>query len=366
MKASEVKSTLGKIQAGKVNQALRDVRWLGSAHRELSNRLENGEVVESSCRIHSLFGPSTDFTGKVNGEIDKVFESFPVLTAGNYKAAISALETLGADLEKQIPIDDKRKSLEVLQVEAKERANRQEKDKQATAIKDAVEEKGRVLFESKKPSWAKAVIVAYQEFDNCDSMTDYFATKSGPAFLIGWSPHTKDVFSEMRRAAGACDLQEVHHLAVAPDVNSNGCKKTSDNAKWWHPADEHREKYSMGAGYYLKASHRYDTGWKVEKERLSGRMSSIYGVCGRDDGYRIPENSRAGSGTSPSDVEVDGAAVSENKEKGGLEIRFPEKPARDVLDTLKAHGWRWSRFNHCWYMKKSDQALAFANQLTAK
>jgi hypothetical protein len=28
---------------------------------------------------------------------------------------------------------------------------------------------------------------------------------------------------------------------------------------------EHREKYSMGAGYYLKASGRYSSGWKVVK-----------------------------------------------------------------------------------------------------
>jgi Large polyvalent protein associated domain 29 len=53
-----------------------------------------------------------------------------------------------------------------------------------------------------------------------------------------------------------------------------------------------------------------------------------------------------------------GVTVTENKAKGGLEIRFPSKPSAAVLETLKGQGWRWSRFAGCWWHKADYAARA--------
>jgi len=143
---------------------------------------------------------------------------------------------------------------------------------------------GRAFIESKRPAWAKAVIVGIEEIDQSDIITDYFATKDGRTILLAWSTHTKDLFSEMRKAA--VNAPETEHLATPPNIDSNGHKRTEDNKKWWTPADEHREKYSMGAGYYLKAGHRYSTGWKVEKWPLSDWYMNRIALAE----YQIPEN----------------------------------------------------------------------------
>ena len=37
---------------------------------------------------------------------------------------------------------------------------------------------------------------------------------------------------------------------------------------------EHREKYSMGAGYYLKGSGRYSSGWRVRKTSWTKDLES--------------------------------------------------------------------------------------------
>ncbi len=58
-----------------------------------------------------------------------------------------------------------------------------------------------------------------------------------------------------------------------------------------------------------------------------------------------------------------GVTVSRNEEKDGIEIRFAAKPERATLDSLKARGWRWSRFSSCWWHKHSPEALAFAERL---
>lgn len=62
-------------------------------------------------------------------------------------------------------------------------------------------------------------------------------------------------------------------------------------------------------------------------------------------------------------AKVDGVTVSENAEKGGIEIRFPARPADTVLASLKARGWRWSKFAACWYHRADEAARAFAASL---
>lgn len=59
-------------------------------------------------------------------------------------------------------------------------------------------------------------------------------------------------------------------------------------------------------------------------------------------------------GTAPAGDKT--ASCKLNPAKNGIELYFPGKPAPSVLDDLKANGWRWSRFNSCWY--KSDNSLA--------
>lgn len=43
--------------------------------------------------------------------------------------------------------------------------------------------------------------------------------------------------------------------------------------------------------------------------------------------------------------------VKTNEEHKGTEIYFTEYPTAKERETLKAHGFRWSSFNKCWYIK---------------
>lgn len=234
-----------------------------------------------------------------------------------------------------------------------EDAERAEKER----IKQENISKGKELFKKHIPAEAKAVIVAIYEVDDCDSMTDYFATHSEDYVVLGWSKHKRDLFSEMRKYADV--IPETAHLKTAPDVDSNGERKTDRNKDWWKPGDEHREKHSMGHGYYLKAAHRYDTGWTVRKEVLSDwSMERIYISLAK---RLVLTESNGKPGLSV--TKVDGVTVTMNDDKNGVEIRFPEKPDQAILDKLKANGWRWSRFNNCWYHKQNDQNIEFANKL---
>ena len=60
------------------------------------------------------------------------------------------------------------------------------------------------------------------------------------------------------------------------------------------------------------------------------------------------------------------ATVKLNQEHDGVELHFPAKPDVAALQTLKANGWRWSPRSACWYIRRSDETLAFARQMAGQ
>lgn len=121
---------------------------------------------------------------------------------------------------------------------------------------DTAREQAARDLERYQPAWAKAAIVAELVHDQSDSMSDYFGHTTTRRIVLAWSSHTRDLFPEMRKAAAL--FAETAELATAP-------------------ADaEHREKYSMGGGFYLKAGYRHSDGWRVSK--TSGRWIACPGL----------------------------------------------------------------------------------------
>jgi len=64
-----------------------------------------------------------------------------------------------------------------------------------------------------------------------------------------------------------------------------------------------------------------------------------------------------------SQISKTGVTVTINEAKQGVEIRFPVKPGEGVLATIKANGFKWGKFNKCWYKKLSNGALRAANDI---
>jgi hypothetical protein len=125
---------------------------------------------------------------------------------------------------------------------------RRDKHKEDAKKARAQEEENARLCMLAAPEGTKAVLIATYSEDNCDSMTDYHGSKNHKSVIIGFSKHNRDLFPEMRKAAAT--FKPTQDLADAPEEA------------------EHREKYSMGGGYYLKNGYRHSTGWKVSKTDL--------------------------------------------------------------------------------------------------
>ncbi len=188
---------------------------------------------------------------------------------------------------------------------------------------------GKAWFQANTPSWARAIVVAQFEKNTSDVMTDYFASTTERTILLAWSPSERDTFDEMRRAAKNCP--ETASLADLPE----NC--------------ENRHKHSMGAGYWL-GEHRY-SGWQIRKLRVG---KDFYLTCAAD-----PANICIRETQAPAQSEqepINGVTCKLNAERSGIELYFPGKPSAAVLTDLKANGFRWAKYNKCWYKHDSTEA----------
>jgi hypothetical protein len=146
-----------------------------------------------------------------------------------------------------------------------------EAERKENERKEAVRVTGRKWLQENLPEDVQAIIVARLKQDESDSQTDYFASSIRCTVILGFSKYKRDIFSEMRKHAG--NFEETAYLA---EYNGDY---------------EHREKYSMGAGYYLGES-KY-RGWIIEKEPVYNRESAINEfayTAGNGDNIHIKPN----------------------------------------------------------------------------
>jgi len=280
---------------------------------------------------------------------------------------------------------------------------RQAKDKKARedAIKaesDRLEKIGRELWPSLIGD-CKAIIVANHRVDDSDPQTDYFASHTSKTVILAPSNHTRDLFSEMRKAAEL--LPETQHLGVGKghfspyvqideDFQDDICYHQGQHSPWHRDFDhddlgnglvfhsreeaetyiqekgephpmkvgeneitfswainedeiEHREKYSMGRGYYL-AHPYYRGGWEVRKYSGSPRREHYIALALRYDHL-------TGSETEEEVKGVDQGGYRVKYDRDWTWIFFDSKPSEETREALKAKGGRWSRKRTGWYFR---------------
>lgn len=207
---------------------------------------------------------------------------------------------------------------------------RQSKQAEEQKAGDEKRELAKKWWADNTPSWAKAYIVAELKVDKSDSMTDYFHASTSKTLLLSWSSTDRLNFAEMRKAGEG--IPEIENLAELK---------------------EDRHHRILGNYYH---------GWTIKKCRIGGFNGY------NDDFVSDPENIRlkkeitpsAPTGAQPTGGE-ENARIVINSKKQGIEIYFKSRPSDAVLDELKnTHGFRWGKFNRCWYRKDCSQARAVA------
>ncbi len=201
--------------------------------------------------------------------------------------------------------------VEEAEKQAAEEARQAEQERQRVARVEAV---GRERFAAILPPTAKAVIVAELREDESDHMTDYFAYRTVRTVILGFSSHTRDLFSEMRKYAS--NLPETAHLAELREEY------------------EHREKYSMGAGYYLGQSRYY--GWIIKKTPIYNRERAIadFAYAAGDEANIRLSNATAERPDKRSETVVQGDFVIVDYSDKAVAVFGDTKPIKAELSAL--------------------------------
>ena len=167
------------------------------------------------------------------------------------------------------------------------------------------------------PSDAKAVIVGTQRVSECDSYTDYYDYRIERTVILGFSTHTRSLFSEMRKYA----------------ANFEGTAYLAEYDKEY----EHRENYSMGDGMYL-GRNKY-SGWTISKEEIYDLDKFIerYAHTAGDEAnicLKAPQKeAEAQQPTVSADLSMLNIEIVEYSEKA-IAIFGDTKPIKDVLKGL--------------------------------
>ena len=200
------------------------------------------------------------------------------------------------------------------------------KEKKAEAerkVKEAREEYERIAKIGAErlrpliPTDAKAAIIGTLRVSECDSYTDYYDYSIVRTVILGFSKHTRNLFSEMRKHAA--NFEGTAYLAEY-------------NADY-----EHRENYSMGDGMYL-GRNKY-SGWTIEKEPICDLEKFIerYAHTAGDEAnlcMKAPQReNEAQQPTATADLSMFNLEIVEYSEKA-IVVFGDTKPIKNVLKDL--------------------------------
>ena len=206
------------------------------------------------------------------------------------------------------------------EAQQKKKAEQEEAEKEKTRVEE-VKKIGRERMTAILPEEAQAIIVARLKQNESDSQTDYYASSVQRTVVLGFSKHKRDIFSEMRKHAS--NFEETAYLS---EFNTDY---------------EHREKYSMGDGYYLGES-KYN-GWIIEKVPIYKKENTIEEfayTAGDEDNIRIKKNNNAPliPPTNNNGITQSGCKLVEYSEKA-LAVFGDTKP---IKEELKAMGGKFN------------------------
>ena len=275
--------------------------------------------------LHGAYGRNTQFVvSKVEYRKDRYFYHLINVETKEYQMEdfVRPLhEKFGIGMYYNAEVPEFMDAFEVmlLKNEAERKAQaKQEAEQQKQERQEQLKAIGRERLEKLIPADAKAIIIAELRSNESDPMTDYYDYGTEKTVILGFSTHTKDLFSEMRKYAA--NFVETAYLA-------------EENEEY-----EHREKYSMGDGYYLGKS-KY-SGWIVKKEKFyNGHEQAVerYALIAGEEA-NICVTVRANK-SEPAPETITGYFIIVDYSEKAIAVFGDTKP---IKDELKALGGRFN------------------------
>lgn len=195
--------------------------------------------------------------------------------------------------------------------------------KQNQAAQQAKEYREKAILEGSQiissiPEWAAAVIVAELNEDESNPYEDYKSSTVKKVVYLAFSRSKRENFEEMRKAAAK--FEETAKYSVKPETEEGQT-----------PDDEHRENYSMGAGYYLGDSKYH--GWTISKTTFRPDMLETLQIAASEKRF-FCDMDQADEAVNIAPVEVEEGKIKVIEYGKGIAVIGNTKPLKDDLKAL--------------------------------
>jgi hypothetical protein len=315
-------SNIGPRQLKSVNQALSAFNREAQSHTELTGVVGQPEEPYNRTVLWSPFGTARADAAPMLDAIHAQFGG--VVTGDTYKSVVAALEAATAKLAETRPVEDNRRTPEA---DAATKAMLEVRNAEMIAKTTEAQSQWSAIW-AKKPAGATALILAINEEDESDMMSDYHGSKTTRRVAIGWRTGSREDFRQLRAAAAGfeptahlgpgCDVWTAWVKGPEGETHGMGCSHVTDanydaitattevgliaaveariaeiRAYWeefhassvpeynlmtygytaGHESVEHRDNYSMGHGNWLGRSQY--SGWQVVSREHGSNYNAV-------------------------------------------------------------------------------------------
>lgn len=273
-------------------------------------------------------------------------------TIDDAKTIVAEIDAAVAELEKNRPIKDARKTPEEMQAiraknEAKAEAERirQEQQNREYAERRAQEDAERTEIEktanlgdptaeTMKTDPTRHYVVIQLVCDQSAPQFDHYDRDHGITgdYILAEITHGARTEAKMRAAVRACP-----ELARLNWTYHKGGQWSSPKLEAAYPGRPTYKGRPVYARYQVTiAGGKY----------LHARPSKWYGT--------IPDEPTHSSTSSATTTAGTGATIRRNTAHDGIEVSFPSRPPQAAIDWLKSRGFRWSRRQGLWYARHTE------------
>ena len=119
-----------------------------------------------------------------------------------------------------------------------------------------------------------------------------------------------------------------------------------DDAKKWNVSEDIENYIDETIKYMIENHSIIVLEEEIEEKKEIEETENI------KDSEVIEENNNNTQEEKENNIQV---KVKFNEEKNGIELYFTDKPDEEIRDTLKSNGFRWARYNKCWYCKDTEE-----------
>ena len=402
--AADTTNPPGKIQVNRVNDALGKLRMHHNNRREITGVI-GGE--EHTFGFNELFG--VNHREDVSAVQKAIAEKYDwTVTKDNAKSIVADIEAALPELEKNIPVVDKRITAEQDAANQAERqardAEQAEKSRLSTIETDKITEDLRAKYPWAIPADAsrrgtRAAANCKIELGQVWPAVRWSVTSDHNSMRVGWSngpteKQVKEIVGKYQDGHfdGMTDCHEYDSSAFGSAVDRVLGRVTYTSVSRSYGENHETMKIQNDVARGILALEeipateelwncripRFENGSYMGATTAARQVmdatelppgATIVGVEWNKDvegGLNVPENwyKLVLDVPEPSTVaagEVDAAngtvgTVARNLEHDGVEVAFPAKPDSSVIARLKSNGFRWSPRSHVWYKKFSQYA----------